>query len=437
MRLNQQAEQLNAAISASGTAVKEMLSRRGRAIYFPRQGILAQSAEAHGRRINATIGTALEEDGSPMSLRCIAEQVRLEVASMVSYAPSFGQPALRQTWRTMLERKNPSLAGQSFSLPVVTSALTHGLSVCGYLFCDPGETVILPDLYWENYELVFGLTWDARLETYPTFAGGGFNVAGLAEKLQGISAGRALVLLNFPNNPSGYTPTAAEALQLRDVLLEAARRGLKLVVLVDDAYFGLVFEQGVMRESLFALLCGLHPNLLAVKLDGPTKEDYVWGFRVGFLTYGIARSTPELYQALEAKTAGVIRGSISNCSQLAQSLLAKAYAAPDYAAAKQAKYELLRDRYLEVRRILAAHPEYAGHFTPLPFNSGYFMCLKMLQVDPEKLRQKLIADYSTGVIVMNGVVRLAFSAAPRARLEELFDNIYRAAMELARGGADA
>ncbi len=32
----------------------------------------------------------------------------------------------------------------------------------------------------------------------------------------------------------------------------------------------------------------------------------------------------------------------------------------------------------------------------------FFMCLKMLRVDPEKLRQKLIADYSTGVIVMNG-----------------------------------
>ena len=72
----------------------------------------------------------------------------------------------------------------------------------------------------------------------------------------------------------------------------AAQRGLKLVVLVDDAYFGLVYEAGVMRESLFALLCGLHPNLLAVKLDGPTKEDYVWGFRVGFLTYGIGHATP-------------------------------------------------------------------------------------------------------------------------------------------------
>jgi hypothetical protein len=38
-------------------------------------------------------------------------------------------------------------------------------------------------------------------------------------------------------------------------------------------------------------LCDAHPNILAVKLDGPTKEDYVWGFRVGFLTFGIRDAT--------------------------------------------------------------------------------------------------------------------------------------------------
>ncbi len=73
-------------------------------------------------------------------------------------------------------------------------------------------------------------------------------------KIAGYFSGRALVLLNFPNNPSGYRPTAKGSVQIHpNVLLEAARRGLKLVVLVDDAYFGLVFEQGVMRP-LFALL---------------------------------------------------------------------------------------------------------------------------------------------------------------------------------------
>jgi hypothetical protein len=34
----------------------------------------------------------------------------------------------------MLYKKNPSLAGKQVSLPVVTSALTHGLSMAGYRY---------------------------------------------------------------------------------------------------------------------------------------------------------------------------------------------------------------------------------------------------------------------------------------------------------------
>ena len=49
-------------------------------------------------------------------------------------------------------------------------------------------------------------------------------------------------------------------------------------MLVDDAYFGLVYEDNVFKESIFARLAGLSENIMAVKLDGPTKEDYVWGW---------------------------------------------------------------------------------------------------------------------------------------------------------------
>ena len=59
---------------------------------------------------------------------------------------------------------------------------------------------------------------------------------------------------------------------------------MKLVVLLDDAYFGLFYEDSI-KESLFGLLADTHPNILPVKIDGATKENYVWGLRVGFITY--------------------------------------------------------------------------------------------------------------------------------------------------------
>jgi hypothetical protein len=43
-----------------------MLSPKGQRAYFPSRGILGQRAEAKDATINATIGTAFEEDGSPL-----------------------------------------------------------------------------------------------------------------------------------------------------------------------------------------------------------------------------------------------------------------------------------------------------------------------------------------------------------------------------------
>ena len=432
MSFDPQAQQLNDAISATHPQVLDMLSARGKAIYFPKLGVLAQSAEAQGKDINATIGIALEDDGSPLVLPSLAEAIKLPKGSAFTYAPSPGRPDLRKLWKEMIVKKSPSLAGKVISTPVVTTALTHGISMAAYLFCDPQDTVFIPSLYWENYDLAVTLATGAKLETFNTFTpAGGFDVAALKAKLDAAPRGsKKIVSLNFPNNPSGYTPTTGEVAELVTVLTDAAKAGDKIVVWLDDAYFGLVFEGGVYEESVFAPLADAHENLLAVKIDGATKEDYVWGFRVGFLTYAIKGAGAGVYEALEAKTGGAIRGNISNSSHPAQSLLLAAWSSPGYAAEKQKAYDLLKARYDKVRAILAAHPEYAEAFTALPFNSGYFMCVKPVKVDAEALRKKLLADYSTGTVNFGGILRVAFSATPTDKLETLFANLYKAAKTL-------
>ncbi|MDA3923324.1 MAG: aminotransferase class I/II-fold pyridoxal phosphate-dependent enzyme [Kiritimatiellae bacterium] len=429
--LNELAVELNTVLGSANSPVASLLSERGKRAYFPSRGILGQSAAARGADINATIGTAFENDGTPLTLECLAEKVGLDNKAFL-YTPSYGLPALRKKWREMMVEKNPTLNNKDFSVPVVTHALTHGLSISSLLFIDQDDTVILPDLYWDNYDLLMHEGYGAKLTTFPMFQDGAFNAAGMEEMLM-AEGQKKIVLLNFPNNPTGYSATIEDAANICKAVIRAADAGKKLVILVDDAYFGLVYKEGVHTESLFAELANCHDNVLAVKLDGPTKEDYVWGFRTGFITFGCKACKAEQYKALEAKSAGVVRGSISSTSSLAQHFLLHAYELPEYKVQKQNKFATLQERYNRIESIFSEHPEYAESFSPMPFNSGYFMCVKPQGVDAEVLRKLLLEKYSTGVIMLSGLLRIAFSSVPLQKLDTLFANLHNAVQEMKQG----
>ncbi len=426
--MDQQAITLNEVIQKSNPSIFELLSERGKNIFFPKLGILAQSAQAKGKDINATIGEAVEDNGHPMHLSEFNQLINLPDTAVFPYAPSFGKPDLRNSWKSFIYKKNPSLGESPISLPIATNGITHGISISAYLFVDEGDTVIIPDLYWENYSLIFENSYLGKIDNFPLFHKGGFNHAAMAEKME-QSTGKIILLLNFPNNPSGYTPLESEIGKIVDLIKIQAEKGKKVVVLIDDAYFGLVYEKNVFTESIFTRLATLNENVLAVKLDGATKEDYVWGFRVGFITFGVKNGTQAVYEALENKTAGAVRGNISNISHLSQSLLQKVYAAENYDKSKEEKFKILHSRYEKIKQVLL-DPKYSRYFSALPFNSGYFMCIELKDgLKAEEVRKILLEKYSTGVIVFGNLIRIAFSAVPEAKIEQLFENIHLACQD--------
>jgi hypothetical protein len=65
----------------------------------------------------------------------------------------------------------------------------------------------------------------------------------------------------------------------------------------------------------------------------------------------------------------------------------------------------------------------------LPFNSGYFMCIRLKHGTAEPVRQRLLSAYSTGIIAQGDVIRIAFSAIPFDKLELLFSNVFSAAQD--------
>ncbi len=432
------ATELNDVLQQENLHVYQMLSDLGRRLYFPK-GILSQSAEAKEKatRFDATIGIAREK-GKPMFLPSIMSHFpELSPAEALTYAPATGQPALRKQWRELLLAKNPSLAEKSFSTPIVTSGVTHALSLVGDLFVDEGNVVLLPDKFWENYELLFAARFQAQLAVYPFFnAAGGFNTEAFRRALANrVGSRKTIVILNFPNNPTGYAITKEEADAVVAALVEAADNGCNLVVVTDDAYFGLFYDEEALPESLFARLAGLHERILAVKVDGPTKEQFVWGFRTGMLTFGAKAANPEaLYGALEKKAAGAIRSAISTASQPAQSVLTKALTGGTLAAEHAEKRALLEARARKAKEILAAG-DFSDVWEPYAFNAGYFMCLKLKSVPAEAYRKYLLEKHGIGVIADGDTdIRVAFSAVEEEELPELYATMATAARELRGAG---
>jgi len=183
---------------------------------------------------------------------------------------------------------------------------------------------------------------------------------------------------------------------------------------------------------VFGYLGGLHPSILTVKIDGATKEEYVWGFRVGFITFCLENSAGNeaISEALERKTMGAIRSSISNCPHISQTLVLEALKSPTLAEEKEQKANVMAERALKVKEVLQ-NDKYQDAWDVYPFNSGYFMCLRLKSVDSEELRKHLLSKYGVGVIALGGSdLRIAFSCVEVEDVPGLFDTIYAGAKDL-------
>lgn len=430
--INELAQELNETLK--GTTPGVLLSDVGTRLYFPK-GIIAQSGEAKklGKTANGTIGMTVI-DGTPVMLPSVKKYIPdLSSRELVAYAPTAGNPDLRELWKQALIKKNPSLEGKSFSLPVVVPGLTAGISYLADLFLDETKPLVAADPSWDNYVLIANARRNAEFVQFPMFADGKFNIPGLEKVLrEQAKSGSVRVLLNFPQNPSGYSPTSAETAQIVSIIKSLADAGTKVMVWCDDAYFGLNYEKDIESQSLFAHLCDLSPNVLAAKIDGPTKEDFAWGFRCGFITFGCKGLTEEQYDALVKKLMAAIRSSVSCSSTPPQSLLLKAFQNPAQVEKEKAEFRaVLEKRYALVKKFTTTHT--SENITPLPFNSGYFMAFDTKKVNAETLRQKLLKERGIGTISIDSrTLRVAFSSLEEDKIDIVYQAIYETADELAR-----
>lgn len=427
--MNPLAQNLNNELYQYNPEVLSMMSQLGKEMFYPK-GILSQSADAKSTKYNATIGMATDKDGKMYANELYGVFNHLSPDEIFPYAPPQGIEGLRTLWQEKMLKENPDLKSHMISKPIVTNALTHGLSLIGDLFVDTNDTILLPSHNWGNYKLIFNTRHQANINTYDIFDNNGhYTTDALVSTLEHYTSDKVIMILNYPNNPTGYTPTKQEVKTIVEAIEALANKGTKVIAVVDDAYYGLFYED-VYTQSIFTALTTLnHKNILPVRLDGATKEFFAWGLRVGFMTFGIHNDTAQ--QVLEAKVKGLIRSNISSGPMPSQNAIKYVLEHHEqFNKEIQANINTLQERYAVTKEVVY-DKQYQRHWQAYDFNSGYFMALKVNGVDPEELRVHLINKYSIGIIALNDTdIRVAFSCVEKDDIPHVFNSIAQAIEDL-------
>jgi aspartate/methionine/tyrosine aminotransferase len=431
-------EEVNEVLALHAPVLHRLLSPLGRGAFFP-PDIPFQAAEARGTTYNGTIGVFTDGAGHALPLPSMAALTTFEGADLdraFLYSPVLGIADLRDAWRAW-QRGGPE-TGQSdvappddapSTRPIVTCGLTHGLSLVADLFGGPGRKLAVTTPFWGNYRQTFTLRTGAELVTEPAYQEGVWDPTAIGRALARIPDDEpALALVNFPSNPGGYSPTVEQSKVLCDLLLARAEKA-PLLVICDDAYGGLVFEQGVPNRSLFWSLAGRHENLVPVKLDGATKEFALFGGRVGFLTFGADLDAPA-FAALENKLASLVRATVGSPVAISQMLLLRTLQSGHARAEVEDVRRIAKERFDAVRPVLATLDR--SLLRPLPFNAGFFVLMELVKdLDPHEVRRHLIARYDTGLVASQpNYLRVALCSVAAEALPEMLRRVEQAVRDL-------
>ncbi len=400
-------------------------SKLGENIILP-QDVLIQSKEtaAIPGAINATIGIATSNKKA-MALPSINKVItEINNSEYLPYSPTPGLPKMRELWKEKILADNPNINKDFLSLPMVTTGITQGIDIAANLFSESGDALLLPNLFWQNYAQIYTIKLGNKIYKYNQFdENNEFSISNFKETLYSIKEDKISLILNFPNNPTGYTPSDVELNSLVDVISTYAKenKNKQLIIVSDDAYFGLFFEKNHKTPTLSATYkLAENENCLIVKLDGITKEFYSWGLRVGFITYYTKNN--ELRKILLEKTQGYLRSTTSSPSNLSQQIAVRLLDNKQSLEEKEINDKIIEERYNELKQAISKE-QLDQLVRVLPFNSGYFFTIKLpSNINAHEFRLKFLNEYKYGVYSMDDEhIRIAFSCLDKELIPELIN----------------
>ena len=191
-------------------------------------------------------------------------------AGRTKYTPAAGIPQLKAAIAEKLKTDN----GLEYSPNqiIVNIGAKHSVYEAMQAVLDPGDEVILPTPYWVTYPESIKLA-GALPKVVVTDQAAGYKITPQQLK-DAINEKTAMLLLNSPNNPGGFTYSPDELTALAKVL-----EGTNIIVLSDEIYERLVY--GDTKFISFASISEDAYNRTLV-INGLSKAFSMTGWRLGY-----------------------------------------------------------------------------------------------------------------------------------------------------------
>lgn len=270
---------------------------------------------------------------------------RAATAGYTKYTPNRGLREVRESMvRKLSEENGIHVTPEQV---VITTGAVNALSQALMVLVDPGDTVLVPDLSWPNFEMMVALN-EGTLTRYPLRRERNFepDLEALDELVSSAQNPKVL-LINSPANPTG----AVYDRQTIDGLLEIARDH-DLYVVSDECYERIVFEGEHISPG------ALDSSGRVISCFSVSKTYAMTGWRIGYAT-----AAPEL-ASLIAK----VQEAVTSCATAVAQKAAQAALDGDQSCVTE-----MRDSYQERRDLAAGLLEEAGLLVSRPQGAFYIM----------------------------------------------------------------